>query len=114
MEDNNPKALSLSINQNSWNLIPEEDINNQNYLLHRINLESIKINEKIRDYILRVMNEGKKFVQIGNHTVMVNSIQGIDPIKMNKIEEPLLEQISEEERTKNIERIKKLKETLLK
>lgn len=50
------------------------------YLLKRINEEDIKISKVTRDEILKQLANGGRFVQIGEYTVMLNSIKSIDPL----------------------------------
>lgn len=74
------QLLALSETNTLFDFTKSEDKDGQLYMLHRINLPSIKINGTTRNAVLLEMGEGKKFVQLGEHTVMVNSISGIDPI----------------------------------
>lgn len=87
MTKDNQKALSLSSTKKlepmfggKHSLITEADEYKQNYIVHRINMPSIEVTEKIRDFIEMAMIDGKKFVRVGEHTLMVNSISGIDPL----------------------------------
>lgn len=52
----------------------------QNYVLHRIKLPPIEISKSSRDEILKRMDSGKTFVQLGDCTVMINTIASIDPL----------------------------------
>jgi hypothetical protein len=52
----------------------------QNYVVHRIGLTSIEIDQKVRDAILELMNQGKKFIQVDDFTIMLNSISAIEPM----------------------------------
>jgi len=88
MSQENQKALSLttrnkylSPTQGGYSLLTSSNEYDQNYVVHRINLPSIEVNAKMRQFIEEAMGSGKKFVRIGDHTVMVNSISGIDPMK---------------------------------
>lgn len=50
------------------------------YLLRYIGApEPIRLTKKTRDNVLNLMADGKKFVQIGPFTIMVNSIVAIEP-----------------------------------
>lgn len=86
MTSENQKALSLSSTkklkpvQGGFGLITEKDEFGQNYIVHRINLPSLEVNEKVRNFIEMAMVEGKKFIRVGEHTVMVNAVSGIDPL----------------------------------
>ncbi len=51
------------------------------YLIKRIDEDSIEISEQQRDYILGALQGGVRFVQIGDHTLMLNAIKSIDPKK---------------------------------
>lgn len=53
---------------------------NQNYTVHRIGLSSLEIDQKVRDTMLEFMNQGKKFIQVDDHTIMLNSISSIEPL----------------------------------
>lgn len=88
MTKDNQKALSLITKtklleptKGGFSLIPETNEFEQNYVVHRINLPSIEVTSKMRVFVEQAMEAGKRFVRIGDHTVMVNSISGIDPLK---------------------------------
>lgn len=63
-----------------YSLVPMSKRDNQRYVLSRINLPSIEITREMKLFIERSMDEGKKFVKIGDFTIMVNAIAGIDPV----------------------------------
>lgn len=69
-------------NANLYNLIPEGGEYEQTYTLRRINLEPISITGKMRNAILQAMSEGSRFAQIGEFTIMLNSISSIEPRKL--------------------------------
>ena len=86
MSSNNQKALLLTTENRlkpvlgGFSLIPVSKRFEQNYIVHRINLPSIEVTNKMRDFIEQSMSEGKRFARVGNHTIMINSISGIDPL----------------------------------
>jgi len=84
-----PPTNYLPAKNDGISLIKESKKYKQNYIMHRINLKPIEIDEKIRDMVLEFMNSGKKFIQIDNHTIMLNSISSIDPL-------PIIPEPSEE------------------
>jgi len=49
------------------------------YLLKRIGEEDIVIPWETRNMIIRALADGKRFVQIGEFTIMLNSIKSVDP-----------------------------------
>lgn len=49
------------------------------YIIKRIGEDSIEIDKPTRDAILSQLGAGGKFVQIGEHTLMLNGMKGIDP-----------------------------------
>lgn len=54
----------------------------QNYVVYRVNLKALEIDQQTRDMILSLMNQGKKFVQIDDYTIMLNSISAIEPMPL--------------------------------
>ena len=50
------------------------------YILKRIGEENIYISQLTRDGMLNQLAEGKKYVQIGEFTIMLNAIKSIDPL----------------------------------
>lgn len=56
----------------------------QNYVVYRVNLKAIEIDLQTRDIVLNLMNQGKKFVQVDDHTIMLNSISAIEPMPLKK------------------------------
>lgn len=50
------------------------------YLIKRIGEKDILISQKERNMILKTMNDGERFVQLGEYTLMLNSIKSIDPL----------------------------------
>jgi hypothetical protein len=75
MED--PKSLSLPPTQTGLQIPSEWE---EHFLIKRIDEESIKITLKERDFILKALNNGDRFIQIGKYTLMLNSIKSIDPV----------------------------------
>lgn len=63
-------------------LIPKSKEFNQNYRIYRVKLNSIEISQQTRDELLTSMDRGKTYVQIGDYTVMVNSIASIEPLPL--------------------------------
>jgi hypothetical protein len=49
------------------------------YILKRIGEEDIEISHGTRDAILNDLANNGRFVQIGEYTIMLNAIKGIDP-----------------------------------
>lgn len=74
-------------------LIPKSKELDQNYRIYRVKLNSIEISQQTRDELLRSMDQGKTYVQIGDYTIMINSIASIEPLPIkdqelnSKIEE---------------------------
>jgi hypothetical protein len=58
--------------------IPEEW--QEHFLIKRIQEDSITITLQERDAILKALNEGQKFIQVGKFTLMLNAIKSIDPV----------------------------------
>lgn len=52
----------------------------QNYIVYRVKLPSIEVTKETRDGLLELMNKGRLYAQVGDHTVMINSIAAIDPM----------------------------------
>lgn len=71
----NQKLQSLHQTQTG---IPEEW--KEHFYIKRIDEEDIKISLIERDAILKALNGGQRFIQIGKYTLMLNSIKSIDPI----------------------------------
>lgn len=69
-------------NRNLFNLVPQGGEYEQTYLLRRIKLEPISITAKMRDMVLQAMAKGSRFVQIGEFTIMTNTISSIEPKKL--------------------------------
>lgn len=86
MEDQ--KSLSLrsefiaSHTENAISLIRKSDEFNQNYVIYRVKLKPIEVSEAVRGSILRSMDSGKTYVQIGGITLMINTIASIEPIPL--------------------------------
>lgn len=86
MEDQ--KSLSLrsefigNHTENAISLIRKSDEFNQNYVIYRVKLKPIEVSESVRDSILRSMDSGKTYVQIGGITLMINTIASIEPIPL--------------------------------
>src|SRR5579884_1065694 len=49
------------------------------YILKRIGEEDLTISLETRNEILRQLERGGKFIQIGEYTIMLNAIKSIDP-----------------------------------
>lgn len=68
------------VNQDLLSL--KQPIESKKYIVHRINIDSIQINEEERDFLVSALaSSTKKFVQVGEHTIVLSSITGIDPIQ---------------------------------
>lgn len=52
----------------------------EHFLIKRIDEEDIKITLEERNAIIKALNDGTRFVQIGKYTLMLNSIKSIDPV----------------------------------
>lgn len=117
------KALSLTTKKNlpprgdGFSLIAVENEFEQNYKLYRINLPPIEIESGMRDFVEQAMGSSKKFVRVGDHTIMVNSIAGIDPLKKKykpaffpKHEQKEQKPMTDEEKLEYAENAKKLEE----
>ncbi|MCP3681709.1 MAG: hypothetical protein GY861_03375 [bacterium] len=52
----------------------------ERFLIKRIGEEDIEISLIARDEILKALNDGARFIQIGKYTLMLNSIKSIDPL----------------------------------
>ena len=73
-------------------LVKEEDNFNQNYIIHRVKLDPIEVSSRGRDEVLKALSGGSRFVQLGEYTIMVNTITSIEPLYMkNKRNHELLE-----------------------
>ena len=64
-------------NQKSDLSIPPEW--RERFIIKRIGEEDIQISLNSRNEILKALNEGSRFIQIGKYTLMLNSIKSIDP-----------------------------------
>lgn len=49
------------------------------YFLKRIGEEDIEISNEQRILIIKSLNDGKRFIQLGKYTLMLNTIKSIDP-----------------------------------
>lgn len=49
------------------------------YLIKRIDSDDIEISRETRDMILKAMADNARYVQVGEYTIMVNSIRSIEP-----------------------------------
>lgn len=58
-----------------------------NFLIKRIDESPIMISREVRDLILGSLAKGDRFIQVGEHTVMLNAIRGIDPTTKKTPEE---------------------------
>jgi hypothetical protein len=52
----------------------------EGFLIKRIDEEDILITLEQRNAILKALNEGTRFIQVGKFTLMLNSIKSIDPV----------------------------------
>lgn len=77
-------------------LIPKSKEFDQNYCIYRVKLNSIEISQQTRDELLKSMDQGKTYVQLGDYTIMVNSIASIEPLS-----------IKDQELNKKMEEMKK-------
>lgn len=68
------KNQKLSLSQNN---IPEKW--RERFYIKRIGEDDIEISLEARDEILKALNAGVRFIQIGKYTLMLNSIKSIDP-----------------------------------
>lgn len=58
----------------------------EKFLIKRIDEDSIEITLEQRDSILKALDAGARFIQIGKYTLMLNAIKSIDPkIEPNNI-----------------------------
>ena len=86
------KALSASLKPNEYlqafgermSLIKKSKEFSQNYVVYRIGLKAIEIDQTVRDIMLEFMNQGKKFIQVDDYTIMLNSINSIEPLPLKK------------------------------
>lgn len=87
------KALSASLTPTNYlksrvpdgqSLVKPSKEFEQNYVVYRIGLKPVEIDKKVRDTILEFMNQGKKFIQVDDYTIMLNSISSIEPIPIKK------------------------------
>jgi len=99
-----------------YSLIPvTKEYDTKNFILHRVKLPSIEITSRTRDSIENAMALGSNFIRVGDHTIMINSIAGIDPLSV-KIKAPVLPEtkpLTKTERETNIKRIAEIKEKLI-
>lgn len=51
----------------------------EKFFIKRIGEENIEITLSQRNEILKALNDGARFIQIGKYTLMMNSIKSIDP-----------------------------------
>ena len=51
----------------------------EKYLIKRIDEQDTEISVEERNEILRALNDGQRFIQLGKYTLMLNSIKSIDP-----------------------------------
>lgn len=87
-------SQKLSLSQTE---IPEKF--REKFLIKRIDEDDIEITLEQRDNILKALNAGTRFVQIGRYTIMLNAIKSIDP-KWGKANIPP----RPEERTRTLEK----------
>lgn len=100
--------------QGQHSLVPEQKEYEQNYILHRVKLGPIEISEVTRDGVLEAMKRGDRFVQLGDYTVMVNSITGIDPLPIKRKPSDISElpEISQEEWERNQKKLDEIRAQL--
>jgi hypothetical protein len=72
--ENQKLHLSTEIRQQD---LPEEF--QSKFYIKRIDETDIEINLSQRNKILEALNAGQRFIQIGQYTLMLNSIKSIDP-----------------------------------
>lgn len=65
-------------------LVKESKKYSQNYVIYRIGLKPIEVDQTVRDAILELMMQNKKFIQIDEYTIMINSISSIEPLPIKK------------------------------
>lgn len=65
---------------NAISLVPESKQFEQCYAINRIKLQTVCVSEVARDKVLEALSSGKMFVQIGNYTIMLNTISSIEPL----------------------------------
>ena len=51
----------------------------ERFIIKRIDEDNIEISLAERDEILKALNRGDRFIQIGKYTLMINAIKSIDP-----------------------------------
>lgn len=66
-------------------LIKNADDLKQNYIVYRVKLKPIEVSVRGRDEILKSMISGKRFIQLGEYTIMVNTISSIEPLKVKNM-----------------------------
>ena len=105
------KSLTLA-NQNfktpqvngSISLVKEKDSYEKNYILHRIKLDPIEVSSRGRDAVLKSLDSGKRFVQLGEYTIMLNTISSIEPLPMiSEKRKELLEKVETKKKYLGIE-----------
>ena len=67
-----------------FQIIPKSAEFEQNYIIARVKLPSIRVTERIRDQILLAMDANVKYVQIDKITLMLNTIADISPLPIKK------------------------------
>lgn len=60
-------------------LVPVSKQFDQVYKIFRVKLNPIYITEETRNLVLQSLSQGKMFVQIGEYTIMLNTITSIEP-----------------------------------
>jgi len=88
----NQKSLSLAKTnyrdpqtEGAISLIKNADDLKQNYIVYRVKLKSIEVSNRGRDEILKSMASGQRFIQLGEYTIMVNTISSIEPLKVKNM-----------------------------
>lgn len=65
-------------------LIPKEKKYKQNFIIYRVKLDPIEVSKEARDDILKALSENRSFIQIGDFTIMLNSIASIEPMPIKQ------------------------------
>lgn len=88
---NNHQSLSLAKTNfrspqtsGAISLVKTQDNLNQNYIIYRVKLTPIEVSEAGRNLVLKSLNDKKRFVQIGDYTIMINTISSIEPLPVKK------------------------------
>lgn len=63
-------------------LIPKSKQFDQCFKINRVKQSSLFVSEDARNKVLEELNLGKMFVQIGQYTIMLNTISSIEPLPL--------------------------------